>query len=249
MKKIEDRFEGKVAPWLMETFGHEIMMDRTERNHRFLEEALELVQACGCTQSEAHQLVGYVFSRPVGDPEQECGGVMVTLAALCIAQGLVMEECAEKELARVWTKVEQIRAKQAAKPKHSPLPIAGESREFPDELIRKLLLMSFAARLDDRDDEADAMKEAAETIGRLANGQPANADAMHALALEYLADTEAARTLFIECHAVWSKPESGGEPEPKLETLDDEDREHLAVLDGKIARARALAGGSDAAGN
>jgi Skp family chaperone for outer membrane proteins len=28
----------------------------------------------------------------------------------------------EIELARVWTKVEQIRAKQAAKPKHSPLP-------------------------------------------------------------------------------------------------------------------------------
>jgi len=170
MKKINDRFEGKVAPWLLETFGHEIMMNCTERNHRFLEEALELVQACGCTASEAHQLVGYVFARPVGDPEQECGGVMVTLAALCIAQGLVMEECGEKELARVWTKVEQIRAKQAAKPKHSPLPIAEESREFPDELIRKLLLMSFAARLDDREDEADTLKEAAETIGRLAGG-------------------------------------------------------------------------------
>jgi len=28
----------------------------------------------------------------------------------------------ETELARVWTKVEKIRAKQAAKPKHSPLP-------------------------------------------------------------------------------------------------------------------------------
>ena len=31
---------------------------------------------------------------------------------------------AETELARVWTKVEKIRAKQAAKPKHSALPIA-----------------------------------------------------------------------------------------------------------------------------
>jgi hypothetical protein len=45
---------------------------------------------------------------------------MVTLAALCLANGFDMH-AEETELARVWTKVEQIRAKQAAKPKHSPL--------------------------------------------------------------------------------------------------------------------------------
>ena len=39
--------------------------------HRFLEEALELVQACGATASEAHQLVDYVYGRPVGEPAQE----------------------------------------------------------------------------------------------------------------------------------------------------------------------------------
>ena len=33
-----------------------------------------------------------------------------------------MNAAGETELARVWTKVEQIRAKQKAKPKHSPLP-------------------------------------------------------------------------------------------------------------------------------
>jgi hypothetical protein len=47
---------------------------------------------------------------------------MVTLAALCLANELNMQEAAETELARIWTKVEAIRAKQAAKPKHSPLP-------------------------------------------------------------------------------------------------------------------------------
>ena len=85
---------------------------------------MELVQACGCTQFEAYQLVNYVFSRPVGDTPQEVGGVMLTLAALCHTQGIDMIECGETELARVWTKVEQIRAKQAAKPKHSPLPLS-----------------------------------------------------------------------------------------------------------------------------
>jgi hypothetical protein len=103
-------------------FGPEISSDKTERNHRFVEEALELAQSCGCTASEAHQLVDYVFGRPVGEPSQEVGGVMVTLAALCLAHGMSMEQAGRVELARVWTKVEAIRAKQAAKPKHSPLP-------------------------------------------------------------------------------------------------------------------------------
>jgi hypothetical protein len=116
------QFQDRVQPWMMECFGVEISADSIERNHRFLEESLELVQACGCTQSEAHQLVDYVFGRPIGEKEQEVGGVMVTLAALCLAQSVDMHKCGETELARVWTKVEQIRAKQAAKPKHSPLP-------------------------------------------------------------------------------------------------------------------------------
>ena len=122
--KGEQPFQKRVQPWLLACFGEMIAGDREERNHRFIEEALELVQACGCTASEAHQLVDYVFARPVGEKAQEVGGVMVTLAALCLAQGLDMAAAGETELARIWTKVEQIRAKQAAKPKHSPLPVA-----------------------------------------------------------------------------------------------------------------------------
>lgn len=117
-------FQQRVQPWMMACFGAEISADREERNHRFLEEALELVQSCGCSASEAHQLVDYVYGRPVGEPVQEVGGVMVTLAALCLANGLDMHAAGETELARIWTKVDAIRAKQAAKPKHSPLPAA-----------------------------------------------------------------------------------------------------------------------------
>lgn len=117
-------FQHRVKPWMNACFGPEISADTQERNHRFLEEALELVQACDCTVSEAHQLVDYVYGRSVGDKPQEVGGVMVTLAALCLAQQMDMHDAGEVELARIWTKVEQIRAKQAAKPKHSPLPQA-----------------------------------------------------------------------------------------------------------------------------
>jgi len=117
-------FQQRVQPWLLECFGAEIAADRVERNHRFLEESLELVQSLGCTASEAHQLVDYVFGRPVGDPSQEVGGVMVTLAALCLASGLDMRDAGEVELARISVPeiVTKIRAKQAAKPKHSSLP-------------------------------------------------------------------------------------------------------------------------------
>jgi hypothetical protein len=107
---------------MMECFGPEISGDRVERNHRFLEESLEVVHANGCTREEARQLVEYVYGRPTGELHQEIGGAMVTLAALCLAVGKDMHQAGEDELARIWTKVEQIRAKQAAKPRNSPLP-------------------------------------------------------------------------------------------------------------------------------
>lgn len=117
-----ERFQNRVAPWMQECFGPEISADREERCHRFLEEAVELVQSLGTTASECHQLISYVYGRPAGDTPQEVGGVMVTLAALCLATGMDMHSCGETELSRIWGKVEKIRAKQAAKPKHSPLP-------------------------------------------------------------------------------------------------------------------------------
>ncbi len=115
-------YQKRVVKWLLVCFGVEIAHNTVERSHRFVEEALELVQACGATASECHQLVDYVFGRSVGEKEQEIGGVMVTLAALCFAQDLDMDWEGEKELRRVWEKIDQIRAKQAAKPKLSPLP-------------------------------------------------------------------------------------------------------------------------------
>lgn len=115
-------YQARVHAWILHCFGAAIGADRVERNHRFLEEALELVQSGGCTASEAHQLVDYVYGRPVGDLSQEVGGVMNTLAALCTAHDVDMQGAAEAEMVRVWGMSDRIRAKQAAKPKHSPLP-------------------------------------------------------------------------------------------------------------------------------
>lgn len=115
-------FQNKVRVWLIACFGDVIAKDKVERNHRFLEESLEVVQACGCTKSEALQLVDYVYGRPIGEPSQEIGGALITLVALADAHGIETEVAGNIELARVWLKIDAVREKQARKPKHSPLP-------------------------------------------------------------------------------------------------------------------------------
>jgi len=118
-------FQRAVQDWTIACFGIAIASDVTERADRFIEEALELAQTTpGWTKERAHALVDYVFAREVGEPGQEIGGVMVTLAALCNARSYDMRTCASHELTRVWGKLDAIRAKQRAKPTGSALPVA-----------------------------------------------------------------------------------------------------------------------------
>lgn len=126
-------YQDRVRPWMLECFGPEVAGDKATRNYRFLEEALELVQTLGCTRDEALKLVDYVYGRPWGEPAQEVGGVMVTLAALCLANDLRMHWAGEQELARVWTKIDRIREKQRTKPLGSPLPGTSVQRDIADQ--------------------------------------------------------------------------------------------------------------------
>lgn len=119
-------FQARVAPWMAECFGPAIASDVREPGDRLLEEVLELLQSHVYDHARVATLRDYVFGRPVGEPAQEVGGVMVTLAAYCLATGIDMHHAGETELQRIWTKVEKIRAKQASKRDlHSPLPAAG----------------------------------------------------------------------------------------------------------------------------
>ena len=114
-----DMIQDRAQAWQKKVFGDEFLHDPAEWNHRFGEESLELLQACGWTFEQAVQMALYVFGRPVGEIGQEIGGSMVSLAGLCIAHGYSMEACAEIELDRINTSemMEKIRAKRAAKPK------------------------------------------------------------------------------------------------------------------------------------
>ena len=88
-----------------------------ERAFRFLEESLELVQSLGVTEEEINKLIKYTYSRPLGSPAQEVGGVMLTLAVLCTIADLDLESCAVNELLKVSNPsvMQKIREKQASK--------------------------------------------------------------------------------------------------------------------------------------
>lgn len=115
-------FQSDVTDWLLECFGPHVVDDRLGRTHRFLEEALELGQAAGCTRDEAIALVEYVYSRPVGQLASEIGGSLVTLAGVAEAHQLDLFDAGEAELAKNYRRIDEIRKKDQRKPTNSPLP-------------------------------------------------------------------------------------------------------------------------------
>lgn len=131
-----DKFQKEVADWMGVVFNGQGGKDIPTRNFRFLEEALELVQSTGCTKEEAHQLVEYVFNRPVGEPAQEVAGTLVTLAALCNMLDISMAQASHNEVNRLWQPevMEKIRNKQKSKPNRSPLP--GKSEIDTGDVVR-----------------------------------------------------------------------------------------------------------------
>ncbi|AKR55755.1 hypothetical protein XM25_08073 [Devosia sp. H5989] len=163
--------QDRVAAWMLECFGAEIAADKIERADRFIEEALELAQATGWSAERGHALVDYVFSRPVGEIGQEVGGVMVTLAALCNVFGVGINAEARREVDRITQPdiVLKIRAKQAAKPTGSALPVEHHHpapsipagyRLVPEEPTREMILAAHDGPLMAADHTMTAESEA-----------------------------------------------------------------------------------------
>ncbi len=94
----------EVFEWCGRTFGSESQRDRKKRVLRFLEEAIELYQAEGCSLEQGQALMAHVFARPAGEPQQEVGGVSVTLLSYCEAAGLSADECEVVEIARIFNR-------------------------------------------------------------------------------------------------------------------------------------------------
>lgn len=174
-------FQDRVGPWLNACFGETISEDVVERNFRFLEESLELVQALGMSKWQALRVLAHTFSRPEGAADQEVGGVLVTLASLCIANDIDMHEAGETELARIWALVEVIRRKHADKPRaivsseeRSDLPEVlapfsdlldrlsdPEGTSLDDRLVARTVIEILAHEVAQRDDRIARLEAAA----------------------------------------------------------------------------------------
>lgn len=90
--------------WGIRCFGASHMSSRYLRALRFVEEAIELAQACGVPESKVVECARLVYSRPSGLPYQEVGGSMVTLTVLCHALGIDLEDAFQVEVRRCLSK-------------------------------------------------------------------------------------------------------------------------------------------------
>lgn len=116
-----DRVERQQAvyDWCVSAFGEEHTNSLQQRAVRFLEEAIELYQACGGDRAMAHKLLDFVMDRPVGDVAQEIGQVGLMILSISKTAGVDPDAEELKEINRVLSKdpaifAERNRQKNAA---------------------------------------------------------------------------------------------------------------------------------------
>jgi len=113
--------QSRVGQWVQACLGDEVACDLLERQDRFLEEVFELLQAGGYPPERIDMLKNYTFNRPVGEVDNEFGGVGTTLMALGNAHKVDVLALTERELGRCWERIDRIREKHKSKPR-GPLP-------------------------------------------------------------------------------------------------------------------------------
>lgn len=119
-----DGYQARALDWVAKTFGDR-GTDLPSRCDRALEEMLEFLQALGYDRSAVDRAADYVYARPAGEPMQEAGGVMLTMASLCEKARIDMHAAAELELARVRTMSQAVLKKHGEKPRFGePTPAA-----------------------------------------------------------------------------------------------------------------------------
>ncbi len=106
-RAARDKRQDAMLSWARETFGNIEGCDPVsleERARRFLEEALELVQACGLDDEMATRVKDRVYSREPGDVRKEIGQSSMTLSILAEVLGESVAQCEVDEFDRVQSK-------------------------------------------------------------------------------------------------------------------------------------------------
>lgn len=86
--------------WAKQTYGVVVLQLRYQA-FRFIEEAIELVQACGLSRVDVILAVDYVFKNPKGAMRVEIGDVLLSVDILAATQGFSTDECYQSCLGRI----------------------------------------------------------------------------------------------------------------------------------------------------
>lgn len=103
MSSVDVPSQKEVLEWAASTFG-DLALDTNERALRFVEEAIELAQACGLTEDQLRRVAYRVYSRNPGSPHKETGQAAMTLLALSEWMKIDFDDA----LIREWRRVQSI---------------------------------------------------------------------------------------------------------------------------------------------
>lgn len=106
----------RVGHWLLECVGKEVAEDLDERNHRFAEEAFELLQACGYTLDQLEAMARHVYVKEPGKVEVEAADVLICLVPLASAHGFDLGRVTMNRIDINWENIDKIREKNRTKP-------------------------------------------------------------------------------------------------------------------------------------
>lgn len=113
LKEVEQR----VDIWLRDCVGDDVAENLDERNHRFCEEALELLQACGYKLKDVMSMAAHVFEKePSTDIAGECADVLFVFFPLIKARDIDLGTAFRTALDRNWANSDKIREKNRHKP-------------------------------------------------------------------------------------------------------------------------------------
>lgn len=108
--------QDEVTSWAIKVFGARLVYDKRHRSLRFLEEALELVQACGLDKIDALKVMSQVYAKPAEKViAKEVAGSFTTLMALSSCLSIDFEGAYEDEMSYRHNNVELIRKKNQEK--------------------------------------------------------------------------------------------------------------------------------------
>jgi len=137
-----ENLQYQVDEWVKLALGEESLRNPKERALRFLEEAFELAQSIRIPEEILRDLLGFVYSRPVGETHQELGGVMLTLLAAASSLELSAQLELRRELERVQAPevIERVRRRQVEKKERfktdtaPPSPVGVQERTVSESL-------------------------------------------------------------------------------------------------------------------